>query len=59
MMNDFFICVFYNAKALRPLPSEWHGLADVETRYRFRELDTLTNDEVKNIFITRMINVES
>lgn len=41
------------AKALRPLPSSWHGLADVETRYRFRELDTLTNDEVKQVFLTR------
>ena len=45
--------VTWLAKALRALPSEWHGLADVETRYRFRELDTLTNDEVKNVFITR------
>lgn len=41
------------AKALRPLPSEWHGLADVETRYRFRELDTLTNEDSKKVFITR------
>lgn len=41
------------AKALRPLPSEWHGLTDVETRYRYRELDTLANDEVKRVFLTR------
>lgn len=41
------------AKALRPLPSAWHGLSDVETRYRYRELDTLTSDEVKNIFVQR------
>lgn len=41
------------AKALRPLPSSWHGLADVETRYRFRELDTLSNDGVKRIFEIR------
>lgn len=41
------------AKAVRPLPSEWHGLADVETRYRYRELDTLANPEVKKIFLTR------
>ncbi len=40
-------------KALRPLPSEWHGLADVETRYRYRELDILTNAEVKKVFIAR------
>lgn len=41
------------AKALRPLPSEWHGLADVETRYRYRELDTLSNAEVKKVFLQR------
>ncbi len=40
-------------KALRPLPSAWHGLADVETRYRFRELDLLTNDAVRHVFISR------
>lgn len=45
--------VTWLAKALRPLPSEWHGLADVETRYRYRELDLLTNDEVKQVFVTR------
>ena len=41
------------AKALRPLPSEWHGLSDIETRYRFRELDLLSNDDVKKVFVTR------
>lgn len=41
------------AKALRPLPSEWHGLSDVEIRYRYRELDLLSNPEVKQVFITR------
>ncbi len=41
------------AKALRPLPSEWHGLANVETRYRYRELDLLANDKVKDVFLTR------
>lgn len=40
-------------KTLRPLPSTWHGLADVETRYRWRELDLLSNDEVKQIFLIR------
>jgi len=41
------------SKALRPLPSEWHGLSDVETRYRYRELDLLSNIDVKNVFLTR------
>ncbi len=41
------------AKALRPLPSAWHGLADIETRYRYRELDLLSNQAVRNIFTIR------
>ena len=34
-------------KSLRPLPSKWHGLKDVEERYRYRYLDFLFNDQVK------------
>lgn len=45
--------VTWLAKALRPLPSAWHGLADIETRYRYRELDLLANDEVKKVFLAR------
>jgi len=41
------------AKSLRPLPEKWHGLEDVETRYRERELDVLSDKEVKERFITR------
>ncbi|MBI5467208.1 MAG: lysine--tRNA ligase [Candidatus Kerfeldbacteria bacterium] len=41
------------AKALRPLPSNWHGLEDVEVRYRHRELDLVTNPETKTIFLQR------
>jgi len=41
------------SKALLPLPEKWHGLSDVEIRYRKRYLDLLANDEVKNIFIKR------
>jgi len=41
------------AKSLRPLPEKWHGLKDVETRYRQRYIDLIVNDEVKNVFITR------
>ena len=33
------------AKALRPLPEKFHGLTDVETRYRKRYLDPIVNDE--------------
>ena len=40
-------------KSLRPLPEKWHGLRDIETRYRKRYLDLLSNEEAKKIFITR------
>ncbi|PIS41717.1 MAG: lysine--tRNA ligase, partial [Candidatus Kerfeldbacteria bacterium CG08_land_8_20_14_0_20_42_7] len=40
-------------KSLRPLPEKWHGLQDVETRFRKRELDLLANKEVKSIFLKR------
>lgn len=41
------------AKALRPLPEKWHGLQDVEIRYRRRYLDLMVNPEVRTIFETR------
>jgi lysyl-tRNA synthetase, class II len=40
-------------KALLPLPEKWHGLADVEQRYRRRYLDLIVNDRPREIFITR------
>ena len=40
-------------KALRPLPSEWHGLKDVEERYRQRYVDLLVNPAVRDIFLIR------
>lgn len=41
------------SKALRPLPEKYHGLKDVEQRYRKRYLDLIMNPEVKQAFITR------
>jgi lysyl-tRNA synthetase class 2 len=41
------------AKALRPLPEKWHGLKDVEIRYREREMDLVSNAEVRQVFRTR------
>ncbi len=41
------------SKALLALPEKWHGLHDVETRYRQRYLDLLANQEVRRVFITR------
>lgn len=41
------------SKALLPLPEKWHGLADQELRYRHRELDLISNPEVRDIFAKR------
>ncbi len=41
------------AKALRPPPEKWHGIEDVEIRYRQRYLDLLANEDVRTIFRTR------
>ena len=40
-------------KSLRPLPDKWHGLADVETRYRQRYVDLIVNEASRNVFRTR------
>ena len=41
------------SKALLPLPEKWHGLADVEVRYRQRYLDLIANDRARAIFLRR------
>jgi lysyl-tRNA synthetase class 2 len=41
------------AKALRPPPEKWHGLAETEIRYRQRYLDLLANDDVRTTFLKR------
>ena len=41
------------AKTLRPLPEKWHGLQDVEARYRQRYLDLITNEHSREIFMKR------
>jgi lysyl-tRNA synthetase class 2 len=48
-VNDFVIL----SKSLRPLPEKWHGLRDIETRYRQRYLDLIVNPQVKEIFQKR------
>ncbi|SFJ36207.1 lysine--tRNA ligase [Thermoflavimicrobium dichotomicum] len=45
--------VTFLSKSLRPLPEKYHGLKDVELRYRKRYLDLIMNPEVKETFITR------
>jgi lysyl-tRNA synthetase, class II len=42
------------SKALRPLPDKWHGVSDVEVRYRQRYLDLIANPEARKIFLTRI-----
>jgi lysyl-tRNA synthetase class 2 len=46
------------AKSLRPPPDKYHGLADVEQRYRHRELDLIANEETRELFVlrTRMVS---
>ena len=41
------------AKSLRPPPDKYHGLHDVETRYRQRELDLMANEETRDLFLLR------
>jgi len=41
------------AKSLRPPPDKFHGLTDVETRYRRRELDLIANEQSRELFIMR------
>ena len=41
------------SKALLPLPAKWHGLEDVEIRYRQRYLDLIANEKSREIFVTR------
>jgi lysyl-tRNA synthetase, class II len=41
------------AKALLPLPEKWHGLTDVELRYRQRYLDLIANDKSRQVFVAR------
>jgi lysyl-tRNA synthetase class 2 len=41
------------SKALLPLPEKWHGLTDVELRYRQRYLDLIANEKAREVFVTR------
>ena len=47
------------SKSKRPLPEKWHGLTDVETRYRQRYLDLMVNDPVKDVFVLRSKIIQS
>lgn len=43
------------SKSLRPLPEKWHGLQDVEARYRQRYLDLITNEQSRAVFDKRIL----
>ncbi len=47
------------AKSLRPLPEKWHGLKDVEIRYRQRYLDLIVNPDVRQAFLTRSLVIQT
>lgn len=52
--NSIWVKEFtFLSKSLSPLPEKWHGLKDVETRYRQRYVDLIVNPEVKQTFILR------
>jgi len=46
------------SKSLLPLPEKWHGLTDVETRYRQRYLDMIINEEVRDTFLKRSLIIK-
>jgi lysyl-tRNA synthetase class 2 len=47
------------SKALRPLPDKWHGLADVDTRYRQRYVDLIANDDARRVFEIRFATISA
>lgn len=51
--------VYMLAKSFAPLPEKYHGLTDVETRYRKRHLDLITNPNSKNVLIMRSMIITS
>jgi hypothetical protein len=52
--NDIGLChIPSTSKALRPLPSKWHGLSDTEIRFRQRELDLVVNADARRVFEIR------
>ncbi len=53
--HEFRIAV----KSIRPLPEKWHGLSDVETRYRQRYVDLIANPEVRDTFVIRSKTIQA
>lgn len=53
-VEDFIILT----KSLRPLPEKWHGLKDIETRYRQRYVDLIVNPEVRQVFVKKSMIIK-
>ena len=51
--------IFLLSKSLQPLPEKWHGLTDVETRYRQRYLDLIMNPESRRVFELRSATIQA
>lgn len=47
------------AKSLRPMPEKWHGLSDIETRYRRRYVDLIVNEEARDVLQARVATIAS
>jgi len=54
-VNDFVLLT----KSLRPLPEKWHGLKDIETRYRQRYVDLIVNPQVRETFVKKSIMIKA
>jgi len=54
-VDDFVLLT----KSLRPLPEKWHGLRDIETRYRQRYVDLIVNPQVKETFVKKSIIIKA
>jgi lysyl-tRNA synthetase class 2 len=52
-LSVWVTALHFLAKALLPLPEKWHGLADVELRYRQRYLDLIVNEHTREVFLKR------
>lgn len=52
-LTVFAVKVAHLSKNLLPLPEKWHGLTDVETRFRQRYVDLIVNPEVRSVFVRR------
>ena len=50
--------LFFLSKALLPLPEKWHGLTDVEIRYRQRYLDLIASEKSRQVFVTRALIIQ-